>query len=77
MAALRHGISTVIIPKDNERDLAEIDPTVRKQLNFVTASTVETVLDAALHRTADLQPAILRDLPETVTRTRNKPSIRQ
>ena len=50
MAALRHGISTVIIPKENERDLAEIDQTVRKSLNFVTAQTVDTVLDTALNR---------------------------
>ena len=46
MAALRHGIRTVIIPADNERDLEEIDQTVRRQLNFVSASTVDTVLDS-------------------------------
>ena len=53
MAALRHGISTVIIPEDNRRDLEEIDQTVRKSLNFITASTVDTVLDAALKRNSD------------------------
>ncbi len=37
MAALRHGVRTVIIPKDNERDLEEIDQTVRRQLNFISA----------------------------------------
>ena len=77
MAALRHGISTVIIPKDNERDLAEIDQTVRRQLNFITASTVDTVLDAALNRKIEVQPAILGDIPEKATRGRSKPSIRQ
>ena len=50
MAALRAGIHTVIIPADNEADLAEIDQTVRAALNFITASRVETVLDAALCR---------------------------
>lgn len=55
MAALRHGIHTVIIPKDNERDLEEIDQCVRRQLNFVTASTVDTVLDTALCRTVELK----------------------
>ncbi len=50
MAALRHGVSTVIIPEDNRRDLDEIDQTVRHALNFVTASTVDTVLDTALVR---------------------------
>ncbi len=50
MAALRAGIHTVIIPADNEPDLAEIDQTVRAALNFITAGRVETVLDAALCR---------------------------
>ena len=50
MAALRSGIHTVLIPAENEPDLADIDPAVRSALNFVTASRVETVLDTALCR---------------------------
>ena len=50
MAALRAGIHTVIIPSDNEPDLAEIDPNVRAALNFITAQRVESVLEAALCR---------------------------
>ncbi len=64
MAALRHGVSTVIIPKDNERDLQDIDPVVRSSLNFVTAQTVDTVLSVALNRTNEIVPAILQDIPE-------------
>ncbi len=52
MAALRAGIHTVIIPADNEADLADIDPTVRAALNFITAARMDTVLDAALCREA-------------------------
>lgn len=63
MAALRYGISTVVIPEDNRRDLEEIDPAVHRCLNFVTASTVETVLDAALKREGQVLPAILTDIP--------------
>ena len=48
MAALRNGVTTVIIPHDNLRDLEEIDQTVRKSLNFITAQTVDTVLETAL-----------------------------
>lgn len=77
MAALRHGIKTVIIPKDNERDLAEIDQTVRKQLNFVTAQTVDTVLETALNRTSTALPAILTDIPEDVKQRKRKPGIQQ
>ena len=63
MAALRHGIRTVIIPKDNERDLEEIDQSVRRQLNFISAQTMDTVLEAALNRQTTMTPAILGDLP--------------
>ena len=77
MAALRHGIRTVIIPKDNERDLAEIDQTVRKALNFVTAQTVDTVLETALNKMTEVVPTILTDLPAEVTTKARKPEIRQ
>ena len=48
MAALRNGIHTVIIPNDNEKDLAEIDQTVRRALNFIPVDHVDSVLQAAL-----------------------------
>ena len=78
MAALRHGISTVIIPKANERDLSEIDQTVRKSLNFITAQTVDTVLDAALNRgSQELMNPILSSIPGDVRSKPHKPGIRQ
>ena len=48
MAAKRNGIRTVIIPKENEKDLEEIDQTVRAALRFVTAETVDAVFAHAL-----------------------------
>ena len=48
MAALRSGITTVLIPKDNVRDLEEIDQTVRAALRFVPVETVDQVFAAAL-----------------------------
>ena len=78
MAALRHGITTVIIPKDNERDLQDIDPVVRNSLNFITAQNVETVLEAALNRnTGNFAPTILNNLPEDVKKQTRKPGLRQ
>jgi len=77
MAALRHGIRTVIIPRDNERDLEEIDQTVRRQLNFISAQTVDTVLEAALNRKTEAVPAILGDLPGDVKSKAPKPGLRQ
>ena len=77
MAALRHGVRTVIIPKDNERDLEEIDQTVRRQLNFISAQTMDTVLSTALNRPAEMSPAILAELPGDVKAKRPKPGLRQ
>lgn len=48
MAAMRNGIGTVIIPADNEKDLEEIDQTVRAALRFVPVKRAEEVLEVAL-----------------------------
>ena len=50
MAALRAGIRTVVIPRENEPDLQEIDQNVRRQLHFVSAESMDEVLSAALIR---------------------------
>lgn len=77
MAALRHGIHTVIIPKDNERDLEEIDQTVRNALNFVIAETADIVLMTALNPKQEVIPNILQDIPGEMTKKSHKPVIRQ
>ena len=48
MAAYRNGIRTVLLPVDNEKDLEEIDQTVRAGLRFVTVEQVDAVLAEAL-----------------------------
>lgn len=48
MAALRNGMRTVLIPLDNEKDLEEIDQTVRSALHFVAVEHVDAALAQAL-----------------------------
>jgi ATP-dependent Lon protease len=48
LAALRGGLKTVLIPKENERDLPEIPDNVKKGLDLVPVSTVDEVLSRAL-----------------------------
>jgi ATP-dependent Lon protease len=48
LAALRSGIKTVLIPKDNEKDLADIPESVLKGMEIVPVSTVDEVLARAL-----------------------------
>ena len=50
MAALRAGVHTVILPADNEADLAKIDQSVRAKLRFVPTDHVDKILDLALIR---------------------------
>lgn len=47
LAAHRAGVKRVIIPKRNEKDLEEIPANVRVELDFVTASNLDEVLNAA------------------------------
>ena len=53
MAAYRLGVKTVVIPAENEPDLAEVEPVVKEHLQFILADRMETVLDAALVRPAE------------------------
>ena len=48
LAALRGGLKTVLIPKENERDLPEIPDNVKKGLELIPVSTVDEVLSRAL-----------------------------
>ncbi|GIN11608.1 Lon protease 1 [Shouchella clausii] len=48
MSAHRAGIRTIIIPKDNERDVDDIPESVRKELNIVSVSHLDEVLKVAL-----------------------------
>ncbi|MGB0921879.1 MAG: endopeptidase La [Alphaproteobacteria bacterium] len=48
LAALRGGLKTVLIPKDNEKDLAEIPDNVKEGLTIIPVATVEEVLKNAL-----------------------------
>ncbi len=50
LAALRAGITTVIIPKENEKDLIEIPDNVKKGLTIIPVSHVDEVIDRALSR---------------------------
>jgi len=48
MAAYREGMKTVLIPKDNEPDLYEVDDEVKKNLTFLPMQNLTQVLNAAL-----------------------------
>src|SRR5438045_1348440 len=52
LAAMRAGISTVIIPKLNEKDLPDVPEEAKQKLNFVPVENVDEVLAVALQKNA-------------------------
>ena len=63
LAALRGGIKTVLVPKENEKDLAEIPENVKKSLKIIPVATVDEVLAEAL--TSPLVPIEWQEDEET------------
>ncbi|MDR3551965.1 MAG: endopeptidase La [Clostridia bacterium] len=83
MAAYRAGIGTVIIPKDNFADLSELESIVREHISFVTADSMEKVLNTAIifpEAAAEKKETCAKPLPNTlpmIESDRTMPSIRQ
>jgi ATP-dependent Lon protease len=63
LAALRGGLKTVLIPKENEKDLAEIPDNVKRGLKIIPVSTVDELLGRAL--AAQLTPVAWSEDGET------------
>jgi ATP-dependent Lon protease len=66
LAAHRLGIRTVLLPKDNEKDLADIPPDIQSTLVIQFVETMDEVLGLALER--PLQPSVHPAVPEVPTK---------
>ncbi|HYK63853.1 MAG TPA: endopeptidase La [Patescibacteria group bacterium] len=64
LAARRAGIKTIILPRRNERDLEDIQPEVRKELQMIFVDTVDEVIKNAL-RDGDAAKAGAESVPAT------------
>jgi ATP-dependent Lon protease len=58
LAAHRAGARTVLLPRDNEKDLAEIPPNIQQELTIRFVESMDEVLDVALERKLEM-PAVL------------------
>ena len=70
LAARRAGITTIVLPSRNERDLAEIPEDLRRDLRFVFVERAEQVLEAALVRPRKVRATA----PRRKKATRRKPA---
>lgn len=77
MAAYRNGIKTVILPAENQKDLEEIDPTVRTALHFVPVEQVDMVLSEALSLGPVKQEQTFVPPFESAVQGQGLPSLRQ
>lgn len=50
LAALRANITNIIIPRDNEKDLSELPPEIRKKLSFHLVDNMDKVLELAIRQ---------------------------
>ena len=77
LAASRGGLKTVLIPRDNEKDLPEIPDNIKRGLEIISTGTVDEVLKAALvspivpiewdEEAAEVKPVAAPDRGEDVT----------
>ena len=75
LAALRGGIKTVLIPKENEKDLAEIPDNVKKGLKIIPVATVdEVLLNALAHPLSPID--WVDDMEEPAARPASEPADR-
>jgi len=74
LAAHRHGIREIVLPKDNEKDLPDIPENIRKEmkLNFVTS--MDEVLKVALEREIVALPLAASAPPADIVRTEERVS---
>ena len=72
LAAFRYGTKTVIIPRDNERDLSEIPDDIKTAMTFHMVDNMDEVLDIAL--IAPLPGATLGDRAPAATTATDQPA---
>ncbi len=58
LAAHRHGIRDLVLPKDNEKDLPDIPEIIRKDMNLIFVESMDEVLKIALERELPAAPVI-------------------
>jgi ATP-dependent Lon protease len=69
LAAHRHGITEVILPKDNEKDLPEVPEYISKDMRIHFVESMDEVLKLALEREIEAQPLTPAAAPVDVAST--------
>jgi ATP-dependent Lon protease len=65
LAAHRSGITTVILPKQNEQDVDDVPDEIRKTMKFIYAESVEDVISAALEKLKPVKKQLKKKKPKS------------
>ncbi|MDD6012407.1 MAG: magnesium chelatase domain-containing protein, partial [Oscillospiraceae bacterium] len=71
MAAYKAGVNTVIIPKENEPDLWEIDSVIKENVSFLPVTRLDEVFAAALQQDIRDGSSTVKFTPGSIPNTRN------
>jgi ATP-dependent Lon protease len=63
LAAIRAGVTTIVIPEQNRKDLEEIPKHILKKIKIVTAKTIDDVLKLTLEKYPPPAPAPAKGMP--------------
>ena len=74
MAAYKAGVTTVLVPYDNRKDMEEVDATVKEKLQFFFCKNVDEVLSVALCKVETKEED--EKLPTITAKTEKKPAKR-
>jgi ATP-dependent Lon protease len=74
LAAHRHGIHEIVLPKDNEKDLPDIPEPIRKDMNLHFVTSMDEVLKIALEREIVALPLAATSTPVETARTEERVS---
>src|SRR5258708_13668713 len=74
LAAHRHGIREIVLPKDNEKDLPDIPENVRKEMNITFVTSMDQVLKIALEREIVALPLAAVASPVEIARPEERAS---
>lgn len=77
MAAYKHGISTVIIPKENEPDLQEVDKAVKEKVRFIPVENIKDVIALAVNDTVSVSENDWNNITITAQNESKAVTIRQ
>ena len=77
MAAYKHGISTVIIPKGNESDLQDIDKAVKERIRFIPVENIKDVISLAVNDTVNVSEKEWNEIEFSAKNNSNAVTIRQ